>query len=199
MSSTESASYTKTAKTLHWLIAFGILLLLPMGWSFEFLPNGSTKFALFQLHKSIGITILLLSLARLGWRLTHTAPALPAAIPLWEQRAAHVGHALLYIGMIAMPLSGWIMVSTSKLNFPTILYGLVTWPAFPGVATSQNKEQINQLMGDAHGLGGWVLAILVAGHVAAALWHHYKARNDILLRMMPRFLEGHLNRARGVK
>ena len=97
--------------------------MLALGWWMGFLPRGEEKFFYFQLHKSIGITILLLSLMRLGWRLTHTAPPLPASMPMWEQRAAHIGHVLLYVVMIGMPLSGWAMVSAESRNIPLFCSG----------------------------------------------------------------------------
>ena len=194
MPSTETASYTRTAKILHWLIALAIIFMLCLGWSFDFLPKNGTKFFLFQLHKSIGITILLLSFARLGWRMMHRAPPLPASMPIWEQRTAHLGHFLLYVCMIGMPLSGWIMVSASSHNIPTILYGLLPWPNFP--VAPENKEAVDHATDAIHFYTAYVLAALVAGHAAAALKHHFIARDDILLRMAPRFCAGFLNRLR---
>jgi len=199
MSSTESASYTRTAKILHWLIAIAILAMLAIGWSFDFLPNGETKFFLFQLHKSIGITILLLSLVRLGWRLAHRAPPLPASMPAWEQKAAHIGHILLYVVMIGMPLSGWAMVSSSPRNIPTILYGVLSWPHLPILSTLDNKKEVSHMFSNIHGVTAYILAALVAGHAAAALKHHFIARDDILLRMTPRFCARFLNFLRGQK
>jgi len=195
MQSTDSPSYTKTAKVLHWLIALAIIFMLILGWSFDFLPRGETKFALFQLHKSVGITILLLSLLRLGWRLGHRAPPLPTSMARWEQNAAHLGHFLLYTAMILMPLSGWVMVSASSHNVPTILYGFVPWPNVP--VPADNKQAVDHLTHDIHGLTAYVLALLVGGHAAAALKHHFISKDDVLLRMAPRSLTGFLNRLRG--
>lgn len=196
MLSTESASYTKTAKVLHWLIALAIIFMLALGWCLDFFA-GETKFAAIQLHKSIGITILLLSVVRLGWRLMHKAPPLPATMPLWEQRAAHAGHVLLYIAMIGMPLSGWAMVSTSPHNIPTILYGLVRWPGMPYFSTLPDKKAMHEVMDNVHSISAYLLAALIVGHAAAAMKHHFIAKDDILLRMMPRGAAGFLNRIRG--
>ena len=199
MLSTTSLSYTKTAKILHWLIALAIIFMLALGWTFGFF-HGETKFFLFQLHKSIGITILLLSFVRLAWRLMHTAPSLPASMPLWEQRAAHIGHVLLYILMIGMPLSGWIMVSTSlHNNIPTILYGILPWPNVPVLSTMENKTEISHFMGGVHGYAAYVLAALIVGHAGAALKHHFIARDDILVRMAPSSCTRFLNYLRGSK
>lgn len=197
MPSTESASYTATAKTLHWLIALGILFMLGLGWCLDFFPRGEPRFAAIQLHKSIGITILLLSFARLGWRLKHEAPPLPATMPLWEQKAAHLGHILLYIAMIGMPLSGWAMVSASPRNIPTILFGVVPWPALPFFSTLEDKKAMSGFLDMVHADAAILLALLVAGHAAAALKHHFVAGDDILLRMMPRGAWPFLNRIRG--
>jgi len=201
MVSTESASYSRTAKILHWLIALAILFMLGLGWCLDFFPKGEPRFAAIQLHKSIGITILLLSVARLGWRLTHRAPPLPASMPVWEQKAAHIGHFLLYVAMIGMPLSGWAMVSASPRNIPTILYGVLPWPSLPYFSTLDpvSKKAMSDNLQDLHGISAYLLAALVAGHAAAPLKHHFISRDDILLRMVPRKCAAFLNRLRGQK
>ncbi len=197
MPSTETASYTRTAKILHWLIAAAILFMLALGWSFDYVPKGETKFYLFQLHKSIGITILLLSFVRLGWRLAHRAPPMPEAMAAWEKKAAIAVHVLLYVMMIGVPLSGWALVSASPKNVPTILFGIVPWPHLPILSTLENKKEVASLLGDVHSTVAFMLAALIAAHVAAALKHHFLVRDDVLLRMAPRFCAGLLNRLRG--
>ncbi|MGB9152167.1 MAG: cytochrome b [Alphaproteobacteria bacterium] len=197
MSSTESASYTRTAKVLHWLIALAIIFMLALGWCMDFFPKGDPRFAAIQLHKSIGITILLLSFVRLGWRSIHRAPPFPTSMSLWEQRAAHAGHLLLYVAMIGMPLTGWAMVSASPRNIPTILYGVLPWPALPYFSTIENKKEMSHFMDNVHDISAYLLAALIAGHAAAALKHHFISRDDILLRMTPRFCAAFLNRLRG--
>jgi cytochrome b561 len=196
MLSTETALYTKTAKTLHWLIAAALVCMLTMGWTFDFF-TGTTKFFLIQLHKSVGITILLLSLMRLGWRAIHRAPPLPDYLSKTEKMAAHTVHGLLYIVMITMPLSGWAMVSASPLNLPTILYGVVPWPNMPFLSTLGNRREVSHFFGDVHGLVAYMLAALAAGHAAAAMKHHFIAHDDLLLRMAPRCCAPFLNRLRG--
>ena len=197
MFSTEAASYTRTAKILHWLIAGTILFMLALGWSLDLLPKGETKFFFLQLHKSIGITILLLSLVRLGWRLVHQAPPLPVSMLAWEKKAAAVVHVLLYVLMIGLPLSGWALVSASPRNIPTILFGVLPWPHLPVLSTLENKKEIAGRLGDVHAAVAVMLAVLIAAHVAAALKHHFIVRDDVLLRMTPRFCTGFLNRLRG--
>ena len=195
--STETASYTSTAKFLHWLIALAIIFMLALGWLMGGLPKGEAKFFWFQLHKSIGISILLLSLVRLGWRMMHRAPPLPATMPMWEQRAAHIGHFLLYVVMIGMPLSGWAMVSAESHGIPLILFGVLPWPYVPVLPTLDNAKEVGDKLGDVHGITAYILAMLVAGHAAAAWKHHLFSRDDILLRMAPRSFAGFFNRLRG--
>lgn len=196
--STLSPSYTAVAKTLHWLIALAIIGMLALGWIMTSLPNGPDKFSLFQWHKSIGITILLLSFARLGWRLTHTAPLLPLAMPRWEKIAAKATHVLFYILIIGMPLTGWIIVSSSPLNLPTMLYGVIPWPHLPVLPELENKKEIGHVFGAIHGYLAYVIAGLLVLHIAAAWKHHLIDRDDILIRMAPKFLTGFLNRLRGI-
>jgi cytochrome b561 len=194
------ASYNAVAKGLHWLIAAAIVGMLALGWIMTDLPKGDPlQFPLFQWHKSIGITILLLSLVRLGWRLVHPAPPLPKGMPHWESLAARATHILFYVAMIGMPFAGWVMVSTSSLNLPTMLYGLVEWPNLPILPTLENKKQIGHLFSDLHSLGAYALAALLVLHIGAAWKHHLIDRDDVLLRMAPKFLTRTLNCVRGQK
>ncbi len=116
-SASMAARYNSVAQLLHWLTALAIIALLAIGWIMTDLPSGSAKFSLFQLHKSIGITVLLFTLVRLAWRLTHTAPPLPAGMTALQKKLAGAVHAVFYLLMVGMPLSGWIMVSASPLLF----------------------------------------------------------------------------------
>ena len=128
-------SYDNVAKTLHWLIAFAIIAMLIIGWTMTNIGKDNPwRFGLFQWHKSIGITILLLSLIRLVWRLTHTAPPLPEHMPAWEKFAAKATHWFFYVLIIGMPLAGWVLISSSPISLPTMLYGFIHWPDVPGLA-----------------------------------------------------------------
>jgi cytochrome b561 len=89
------------------------------------------------------------------------------------------------------------MVSSSPLNIPTLLFGIVPWPHLPILSTLDNKQQVSDFFRDMHGFVAYILAVLVAGHATAALKHHFITRDDILLRMAPRFSAGFLNRLRG--
>lgn len=190
-------SYNAVAKALHWLIALAIIGMLALGWIMTSMENTPDKFALFQLHKSIGITILLLSLFRLIWRLTHKPPALPTGMPTWEKVVAHGTHALFYVLMIGIPLTGWIIVSCSSMNIPTILYGFIPWPHLPVFPDLENKKAIGHTFGELHGLLAYLIAGLLVLHIGAAWKHHLFNRDDVLLRMAPRFLHPLLNKIRG--
>lgn len=194
MPSTETLRYTRTAVFLHLLIALSIIGMLILGWSLDdFAPEN--RGAAFMWHKSIGLTILLLSLFRLFWRATHQAPPLPETMPKWEQCAAHFGHTMLYFFMIAMPLSGWALSSAG--GHPIMFYGLFHWPDVPFLATLENKKEIAHKFDDFHKTSALILAFLVAGHAAAALKHHFYNKDEVLLRIMPRFLSCSLNKLRG--
>ena len=124
--------YAVVAILLHWLIAAAIALQIVLSSRMDGPPTPET-FAVTQLHKSIGVTILLASLLRLGWRLLNPPPPLPQTLAPWERRLAHATHIGLYAVMIGMPLTGWIMVSSSRIVLPTLLYGTIPWPMIPGL------------------------------------------------------------------
>lgn len=189
--------YDNVAKTLHWLIALAIIFMLILGWSMDSL--GGLKFRAFQLHKSVGITILLLSLLRLIWRLTHHFPPLPDSMTLWEKYAARLAHIGFYVLIIGMPITGWVIVSTSTQDIPTILYGIIPWPRLPFLFTMENKSGLHHLAGGVHGCLAYIMASLIILHAAAAWKHHLINRDDVLLRMAPGFFEKFLNFLRGQK
>lgn len=179
--------YTVVAITLHWVMALGVLALAALG---LVMVHGhfalGRRFALYQLHKSIGITILIAALLRLGWRLAHRPPPLPTHMPQHERLAALAGHGLLYFLLIALPFIGWALVSASGLNIPTHLYGLIPWPPLPILPSLHNKAPVEALLKSMHRYGAWALLLLVAGHAGAALRHHFVLKDDVLRRMLPR-------------
>lgn len=179
--------YDEVAIAIHWLTAFAIVIQFALGWTMISLrPPSYLHFALHQWHKSIGITILALSILRLIWRLLHRPPSLPATMPVWEKRVAKINHAMLYCLLIALPISGWALVSASPLNIPTVLYGVLPLPHLPILADLPDKQAAQQALKAVHEIGGWILALLLAGHVSAALRHHFQLRDDVLVRMLPR-------------
>ena len=178
--------YSTVAIVLHWLIAAAIIFQVILAWRMDGrTPQG---FALIQLHKSVGISILLLSLARLAWRLTHRPPPLPAGMATWERWVAKVAHIGLYVIMIGMPITGWIMVSTSRIQVPTLLFGAIPWPHFPGLAhlVGPAKTAWNSFGQTGHEVLAWGAYVLIALHVAGALKHQLFSRDEpVLAHMAP--------------
>ncbi|GBQ37043.1 cytochrome b [Gluconacetobacter azotocaptans] len=178
--------YDPVAITLHWVIAAGILTLIGMGLVMDHLSLPPMRlFQLYQLHKSIGITVMLAVVLRIGWRLFHKAPALPAAMPEIERQAAHGTHGLLYGLQILLPLSGWALVSASVFNIPTVLYGILPWPHLPVLATLHDKAPVEAILKTLHHWSAWVLTAVIALHVAAALRHHFILKDGVLRQMLP--------------
>jgi cytochrome b561 len=180
--------YSAVAILLHWLIAAGIVALIVIGLIMTQLGARLPQmevFKLYQLHKSIGITVLLLGVLRLLWRLTHRPPPLPPEMPAAEKGAAHGLHWLLYLFMIGIPLVGWAVVSSSPFGLPTVLYGLVSWPDLPVLPGLANKAALSSALAWVHAYGAWSLIGLLVVHVGAGLRHHFIKRDAILGRMIP--------------
>lgn len=177
--------YNAVAVGLHWLIAAIIIGLLICGFVMGEIDGGDPlKYTLYQLHKSFGICVLVLSLLRLVWRLTHRPPPLPTEIKRWEKAVAQLVHAGFYVLMIGMPLVGWLGVSTSPLGIPTVIFGLVTLPHLPFL---QDIPGVSDQLFDLHAAMAWGLIGLLVLHVGAALKHHFILRDDVLLLMTPVF------------
>ncbi|MGE8279653.1 MAG: cytochrome b [Stenotrophomonas sp.] len=172
------------SKTLHWLIALLILALGIVGLTMGELPKTPKYFWVYTMHKSIGITVLVLVAVRLGWRLYAGAPEPVPGTPSWQERIASATHWLLYVLMFAIPLSGWLYDSASGLR-PFKWFGLVEMPKL--VAPS---EQASQISHGIHEWGFWALILLVLAHAGAALYHHIHQRDATLARMLP---QGWLN------
>lgn len=167
--------YGLGAIILHWLLALALTFQLSLGLGLEHL--GTEGFAVYQLHKSVGIAVLLLSLLRLGWRLAYPAPQ-----PLgkgFTARLASAVHAGLYVFMVGAPLTGWLLVSTDKVKVPTLLFGTLPWPHLPV------SDALNGLAHVSHALLGWIGIALILLHVAGALRHQLLLRDGLMARMAP--------------
>jgi cytochrome b561 len=170
--------YDGVAVTLHWVIAAGVLAQIALGlWMIEIpkQPVG-VRAHWFNLHKSIGLTLALLIIARLAWRLTHRPPPLPRSLPAWQRLAAQANHRLLYFCMIVMPLSGY--VGSTFSGYPIRYFGMV----LPG--WGWKDDTLKELASLAHGSAAWLFVALIAVHVAAAL-RHLLTRDGIFARMLP--------------
>ncbi|HSV04615.1 MAG TPA: YceI family protein [Phenylobacterium sp.] len=187
-----SGRYSAVAMVLHWLIAAGIILQVTLSFRMTG-PHTPEQFAVTQLHKSIGITILGLSLLRVAWRLINPPPPMPATMAPWEKHLARVVHAGFYVIMIGMPLTGWIMVSASRIVVPTLLYGVVPWPNFPGLSElAPGAKRMWQDLGQtSHVTLSKFIYVLLALHVAGALKHQLFSRDEpVLARMAPGAVDG---------
>lgn len=179
--------YTTVAIVVHWLIAAALIFQVILGWRMGDGPKGPSTFAMVQLHKSIGITILLLSLFRLGWKLTHKSPPSPAGQPRWEKIASHVVHVGFYVIMIGLPLTGWIMVSASRTPIPTLLYGSIPWPHLPLIPElAAGAKQAWREFGDiGHGVLVKTTYLLLALHLGAVAKHQILDKDEVLGHMAP--------------
>lgn len=178
--------YGLVALTLHWLIALAVIAMLALGFLMGEAREGSAiQFQLFQWHKSIGITILLLTVLRLAWRLMNRQPPLPATMPLWERALARLTHLAFYVLLFALPLTGWAMVSASPLGIPTLLYGVVPWPNLPWAARAEDPEALEAMLSETHEVLAFTMIALLLLHVAGALRHHFILHDTVLRRMLP--------------
>ncbi len=173
-----SSHYTTTAKSLHWLMAVLFFGMLGLGFYMQALPLSPEKLKLYSWHKWIGVTVFLLALIRLAWRVTHRPPALPASMPRLMQVAAHAGHHMLYMLMFLIPLSGWLM--SSAKGFQTVWFGVLPIPDL----LEKNKE-LGDLLLTVHVSLNYLFIAVLVGHIGAALKHHFIDKDDILTRMLP--------------
>jgi cytochrome b561 len=170
--------FTGVAIGLHWLIAVAIIGTFALGLYMHELPLSPQKLKLYSWHKWAGVTIFLCVLLRLLWRLLHRPPELPAGMPAWQRKAAEATHVLLYLLMVAVPLSGWLM--SSAKGFQTVWFGMVPLPDL----LDKNKE-LGDLLQEVHEVLNFTMAGLVLAHLGAALKHHFIDRDDVLVRMAP--------------
>ncbi|HEX4327832.1 MAG TPA: cytochrome b [Burkholderiales bacterium] len=172
--------YTRTAIALHWLLALLILCGFCLGLYMTGLKFSPAKLVLYSYHKWIGVTVFSLALLRLLWRMGHKPPSLPPRMAPWQRHAAGALHALLYLLMLAIPLSGWLY--SSSTGVPTVPFGISALQ-LPDLL-ERNKETADSLR-FLHVTLNYSLAVMVALHVAAAFKHHFLDRDNLLDRMNP--------------
>ena len=188
---TAPSRYSLVAIVLHWTIALLIIGMMGAGlWMTGAIKEKDTQklaFDVYQLHKSVGLTILALSVLRLIWRLTHTAPALPGGMQAWERIAAHATHWLFYGLMLGLPISGWLMVSASPWGLPTLFF---SGPEVPHLPVLAELDQAGKMLWEgrfkeAHEFMAFGGMALIAMHIGAALKHQFIAKDNIFARMIP--------------
>lgn len=180
--------YSLVAIVLHWTIAVLIVINVLIAWNAEDL-RGLARAEALQPHKTIGITVLLLSLARLAWRLAVKPSAMPDTLKAWERRLARAVHVLFYVVMIGLPLSGWALVSASRLvEVYPIQLGPFTWPAIAPLSAlpPDRMEFAHEVLEEAHHLlAKAIVYVLIPLHIAGALKHQFIDKADALGRMIP--------------
>ena len=170
-------TYGSMAKTLHWLVSLMVTSLLLVGFFMGDLAK-PFRFTVYNIHKLVGLSLLLIMIFRVGWTLSNPRLNYPVKLPYWQIRAARGVHMLLYLLVIAMPLSGWIMATAAE--HPPDLFGfkfiLPFIPASKPLAKSAN--QIHKTM-------AWTLIAVLSLHIGAALKHYFVNKDNVLQRMLP--------------
>lgn len=172
-------TYGSVSKSLHWLIFLLIVAMLIIGLSMDSIVNEDLKHEVISFHKSLGLLIFGLIVLRIVWALINPKPrAMPNVSPLMKG-LMHAMHGTLYLLMLAMPITGWLM-STAARRIPSF-FGLFSTPTF-GIAKNRDFAH---MVGEIHEALAWVLIVLVVLHILAALKHHYIDKDTTLIRMMP--------------
>jgi cytochrome b561 len=166
------------AKTLHWLTLVLLIGAFTLAISMVNMPFSPRKLEFYSWHKWVGVTIFLLVVLRLAWRLVDPPPPQPSDTPGWQRRLAGLSHTSLYAILIIMPVTGWIM--SSALNLPVVYLGLIHIPSPFGV-----DRALGETMKVVHLSLAIALLVLVAVHILAALYHQFVLRDDVLRRMLP--------------
>lgn len=171
--------YTRTAISLHWLIALLIVAAFTLGLIMSDMPGLSmTKLKYFSWHKWLGITIFILALLRVVWRLIHPAPAIAAGIPDWQRLAAIWMHRLLYLLIVVIPLTGYFY--SLAAGVPVVYLGIIPLPVL-----IEKNAFLKDVLDNVHSILNFTMAGLVALHVLGALKHQFIDRDGTLARMLP--------------
>lgn len=180
--------FSAVAIILHWAIAALIVVNLYLGLRAAFFEDSRLAvFEILQLHKSIGVTVLVLSIVRLVWRLVNPPPPYPDSMKPWEKAAASAVHWGLYGLMIGLPLVGWVLVSASRFNLPTLLYKTIPWPHLPLLPelAPATKKIVEDGAAQTHAILAWIMIVLLVLHVGAALKHQFLTKDGVLYRIAP--------------
>jgi cytochrome b561 len=169
--------YTPIARLLHWTVAVLVLLMIPLGIVIANEWGGPAQQFLYNLHKSIGATLIPLVVIRLLYRIAHPAPPLPSDIPAIQRFAAHATHWALYVLILVQPLVGYIM--TSSYPAPVPFFGLFNLPSI-----WPEDRALSERLSVVHLYIGLAIAVVATTHIGAALYHHFVRKDRILMRMI---------------
>lgn len=170
--------YRLPAQIFHWLTAIFVLTAIPLGFMMQMADPGPTQNQLYDLHRSFGFVIWLVVLARVTYRL-KTPPPPMVPMPHWQARAADGLHKVLYLFLLTMPIIGW--AGTSAFGARISVFGLFHLPMILA-----KDEALSKVLLTTHGGMGFILAVLVSGHIGAELFHHFIRKDQTLLRMIPK-------------
>lgn len=170
--------YSGVTQALHWAVAALVVTQFVLAYAASGLPLGMERLILMARHKSVGMTILMLTGARLAWRARNPPPPLPDSVRPMERRLAGYSHGAFYVLLFAMPLSGWLM--SSAKNYSVSWFNLLTWPDLIG----KNDIAFAWLRG-LHDTMSFVLLALAIVHIVAAFRHQFWLKDDVLLGMLP--------------
>ena len=171
-------AYTRTAIALHWLIALLVFVTFPVGVIVHEMALSPDKLRMLSYHKWLGVTVFILLVVRLVWRVAHQPATMLASMPKWQVLAAKGVHVLLYVLLIAIPLSGWLM--SSAKGFQTVYLGVLP---LPDLLTKD--KALGDALAELHKILNITMLLLVIAHVAAALKHQLVDRDGTLARMLP--------------
>lgn len=174
--------YHSLSIVLHWIIALALLFMFASG---LYMVNAdiskADQYQLFQIHKAAGVVMLWAIILRLCVRVFTTAPSLPSSLSKPQVLKAKLGHVGLYLALITMPLSGWLMVSASPFGLPTFVFvDWINWPHVPGVG---GNKMIETVANNVHWITATTLLILIVGHITAVIWHKKKHSVNLVKRM----------------
>ncbi len=174
--------YHSLSILLHWTVVLGLLFMFASG---LYMVNGdiskADQYKLFQIHKAAGVVMLWALFIRVCVRVVTTRPELPEGFSSRDKAKAKTGHLLLYVAVVIMPLSGWLMVSASPFGLPTFVFvDWIKWPHIPGVA---RNKLIETIANNTHWVTASILSALIIGHVGAVIWHKKKHGVNLLDRM----------------
>lgn len=171
--------YSPWGKTLHWVSALMILFIIPAGIVMTNIGQGRLQNNLYDLHRSFGVLVFVITLSRVLVRIAHGAPGPAAGLTPFERVASATVHYAMYALLIAMPIGGWLMTSAYRVDVS--VFGLFTLPHL--VAQNEDTFKFFQRM---HFIGGVTMALLVLLHIAATIKHTFVSRDTVLWRMLPR-------------
>jgi len=170
--------FSTSRRFFHWAIAAILVFHIPFAWIMVDLPDGPAKIENYALHKSLGIILFSLGVARLVWALLSRRPKLPTDTPRWEKALSKVGQAILYLIICLMPVSGWMM--SSFADSPVTVFGLITLPMLVPPDLSRVEDFANM-----HEIQSWILLTVLTLHIIGAMKHHFNGRNHVLRAMLP--------------